>query len=91
MITELTLPARLDLTAAKVLAGNLATMTGDIVLNASAVTHLGGLCLQILLASQQSCTRLGHRFTITARSTEFDDALTLFGVDPKTLGIEVTA
>ncbi|MBA4491837.1 lipid asymmetry maintenance protein MlaB [Paracoccus sp. S1E-3] len=85
MTARLTLPARLDLTAAKPLASDIAALAGDVELDASGVTHLGGLSLQVLLAAAQSCRAAGRSFAIVAPSTDFDAALTLFGVDPSHL------
>ena len=85
MTAQLTLPARLDLTAAKPLAQDIAALTGDLELDASQVTHLGGLCLQVLLAAAQSCQASGRGFQVTAPSEDFDAALSMFGVDPSQL------
>ncbi len=85
MTAQLTLPARLDLTAAKPLARDLSALTGNLELDASGVTHLGGLCLQVLLAAAQSCQADGRGFAISAPSDDFDAALSMFGVDPSQL------
>ena len=85
MTAQLTLPARLDLTAARPLAQDLAALTGDLDLDASQVTHLGGLCLQVLLASAQSCQASGRGFQVSTPSDDFDAALAMFGVDPSQL------
>jgi CheY-like chemotaxis protein len=42
------LPAPLELTAAMSLVGDLRKVEGDVRVDTSAVTHLGGLCLQAL-------------------------------------------
>ena len=91
MTAGLTLPARLDLTAARPLARDLAALDGDVALDASEVVHLGGLCLQILLAARQHCLAGGRGFDILGRSAEFDEALCLFGVDPQHLDGKVAA
>ncbi|SDD63640.1 chemotaxis protein CheX [Paracoccus isoporae] len=80
MTSKLTLPARLDLTAARPLARDIAQMPGDILLDASAVTHLGGLCLQIILAARQHCKAQSRGFAIAAPSAEFAAALSIFGI-----------
>ena len=85
MTAQLTLPARLDLTAAKPLAQDIAAQTGDLHFDASKVTHLGALCLQVLLAAAQSCQASGRGFAISAPSKEFDAALSMLGVDPSQL------
>lgn len=73
---------RLDTTAARALAGALRDRIGqDLHLDASAVTHLGGLCLQVLLAAGYDWRATPHRLQIAPRSDAFDDALRLFGTD----------
>lgn len=91
MTVALPLPARLDLTSARPLARDIAAIDGDIRLDASGVRFLGGLCLQILLAARQHCAAGGRGFAISPRSTEFDDAIHAFGVDPGLLSAEDAA
>ena len=85
MTAQLTLPARLDLTAARPLAKDISALTGDLELDASQVKHLGGLCLQVLLAAAQTSQANGHGFAISAPSEDFDAALAMFGIDPSQL------
>ena len=66
-------------------AHDLSALTGNLELDASGVTHLGGLCLQVLLAAAQSCQADGRGFAISAPSDDFDAALSMFGVDPSQL------
>ncbi|WP_336763537.1 hypothetical protein [Asaia sp. VD9] len=68
--TPLTLPARLDTKAASALRDELSIESGA-VLDGSDVTYLGGLCLQVLLASKR---------TIINPSEKLVEALSLFGV-----------
>lgn len=82
MDAPLTLAPRLDLTAARPLAGQIAATTGDLILDASQVAHLGGLCLQILLAAARQCRAEGRGFVIRDRSDGFEAALRQFGVNP---------
>ncbi|NHF73218.1 STAS domain-containing protein [Paracoccus xiamenensis] len=91
MAAQLTLPARLDLTAAKPLAREISALVGDVELDASGVTHLGGLCLQVLLAAAQSFQISGRSFAISSASEEFQAALSMFGVDPAQLPRKATA
>ncbi len=81
MTAQLTLPSRLDLTAARSLARDIYASAGDLEVDASQVTHLGGLCLQVLLAAAHSCMADGRRFAIKDASADFDAAISLFGVD----------
>ena len=85
MTAGLTLAERLDLTAARPLAGAIEAVKGDIRLDASGVRFLGGLCLQILLAARQQCRADQRGFAITDPSEEFDEALRTLGVDPRFL------
>ncbi len=85
MTAAILLPERLDLIAARPLARDLAAATGDLRLDASAVRFLGGQCLQILLASARHSAAAGRGFAIASPSTEFGDALRVFGVDPALL------
>ncbi|MFV0293520.1 MAG: STAS domain-containing protein [Paracoccus sp. (in: a-proteobacteria)] len=85
MTTTLTLPERLDLQAAHPLVREIAETSGDLSLDASAVTHLDGLCLQILLAAQQYCQASGRRFNIANQPDSFDTMLIQLGIDPRRL------
>ena len=85
-MTALTLAPRLDLSQVAALTADLRARTGaDLVLDAGAVTHLGGLGLQVLLAAAASWRAAGHALSVHPRSEAFDEALTLFGVTPDTL------
>lgn len=88
MTAALTLPERLDLISARPLARDITAIDGDIRLDASGVKFLGGLCLQILLATGQHCAADNRGFAITNWSDEFDDAIRTFGVDPRLLNGE---
>lgn len=80
-MTSLSLAPRLDLSQAGPLATALRAQTGGaLVLDASGVTHLGALGLQVLLSAAQSWRAAGQSFTISPRSEAFDEALALFGV-----------
>lgn len=91
-MTALPLPAKLDLAQAATLAKAIrAESGGDLALDASGVTLLGGLGLQILASAAQSWRTSGHRLTISPRSEAFDEALAIFGVDLATLQSEEAA
>lgn len=86
MTATLTLPARLDLTAARGLSADLrARADAALIIDASAVEVLGGLCLQLLLAGRQTWARAGLPLTLGPRSAAFDRALAQFGVAPAQL------
>lgn len=85
MVTTLSLPERLDLVAARPLARDIAAIDSDIRLDATDVKFLGGLCLQIILATRQHCAASDRAFTITNASAAFTDALHTFGASPALL------
>lgn len=86
MTVVLTLPVRLDLPAARGLAADLRARAGaPLLLDASRVEVLGGLCLQLLLAARQTWARTGVPLAVGARSAAFDRALAQFGVAPAQL------
>jgi chemotaxis protein CheX len=81
MTAPFVLPARLDLSAAAPLRDALVGRRGgDLELDAGAVAHLGGLCVQLLLAAAVSWRAAGHSLTLASRSQAFDEALSLFGL-----------
>ncbi|WP_041527175.1 STAS domain-containing protein [Paracoccus aminophilus] len=85
-----TLASRLDLTEASGLAAALNAHSGQpVTLDAGNVEHLGGLCLQVLLAAARQWRETTCEFAITPRSAPFSDALTIFGVDPSEFGEEI--
>ncbi len=89
---RLTLAQRLDLTAAASLHRALLTHTSpQIHLDAGAVSHLGALCLQLLLAAADDCRRRGGGLTLSPRSAAFDAALGTFGVPLSRLQTEAAA
>ncbi|MCX8509829.1 MAG: STAS domain-containing protein [Rhodobacteraceae bacterium] len=78
---QLTLDRRLDLTAAAGLHHSLlAHDSQHLVLDAGAVSHLGALCLQLLIAAADQRRADGRGMRITPRSAAFDAALTTFGL-----------
>lgn len=92
MTARITLDARLDLPAAAPLAEALKASTGqDVEIDAGAVTHLGGLCLQVLLAAAAAWRAGGQGLTLSNRSDDFDSALAVFGLTPEALISETKA
>ncbi len=78
---QLILDRRLDLIAALGLQREL--LAHDMLhlsLNAGAVSHLGALCLQLLLAAADDRRKRGGSLTLSPRSSAFDAALATFGV-----------
>lgn len=83
----LVLAERLDLVAAQPLAAAIrALRDGPIRLDAGAVSLLGGLCLQVLLAAASDWRARGLGWSIAPRSRSFDQALAIFGVTPGRIG-----
>lgn len=77
----LKLPRRLDLTAARGLRVDLLALSGrPLRLDAAEVNHLGGLCLQLLLAAAAHWRNSGQSLAIEPRSAAFEAALTAFGI-----------
>ncbi|WBU62797.1 STAS domain-containing protein [Paracoccus aerodenitrificans] len=81
MSAAIRLPARLDLTAAHPLAREISAVGGDLILDCAEVTHLGGLCLQVLLAAQKDCQANGRDFRLLNRTEDLDAALKLLGAE----------
>jgi chemotaxis protein CheX len=76
-----TLGARLDLGAAQPLADHFRDLLGrPVSVDAGRVTHLGGLCLQVLLSAAAEWRALGQPFRISARTPAFDEAVRRFGL-----------
>lgn len=74
------LPSVLDLKAAQSLVADLKDMLGaDAMLDASKVTHMGALCLQVLLSARKEWGQSGHSLKIVHASPEFTQAVTLLG------------
>ena len=91
MTARIELAPRLDLPAAAPLAEALKAHTGtDVEIDAGAVTHLGGLCLQVLIAAA-AWREAGHALTFTARSEDFTEALSVFGLTQEALVSETNA
>ena len=87
----LTLPARLDLTAARRLTRELRDRSGSpLQIDASGVEVLGGLCLQVLLAARQQWHDRQLALVLSARSAAFDAALVHFGLTVGALEVETT-
>ena len=80
MTASISLPAVLDLAQADALKAALLPMRGQsVVLDASRVERLGGLCLQVLISAQQTWATDGHSLKIDDVSREFADQWNAFG------------
>lgn len=77
----LALPERVDLAAVGALHEALLPLCeGDLTLDASRVTHLGGLGVQLLLSAAITARARGTTLILSDPSDPFTDALAQFGV-----------
>lgn len=80
-MSALALPERVDLAAVGALHEALLPLCdANLTLDASKVTHLGGLGVQLLLSAALTARMRGHALAIADPSTAFTDALAQFGV-----------
>lgn len=92
MTAELSLSPRLDLAAARPLAQAILAERGkDLMIDAGKVTHLGGLCLQVLASAAMTWRGDGRALALSPRSGDFDAALAIFGLAPASLSSEPAA
>lgn len=74
------LPPVLDLQAAEPLRAELMSLRGRAVtLDASQVSRLGGLCLQVLMATKKIWAEDGLSLTVDQPSSGFSEQLAAFG------------
>jgi chemotaxis protein CheX len=70
----------LDLQAAEPLRAELMALRGrQVTLDASQVTRLGGLCLQVLMSAQKMWAEDGLSLTVDQPSSGFSEQLAAFG------------
>lgn len=85
----LPLPGRLDGATAPDLHATLVSLRGqDLVLDAEAVERVGGLGLQLLIATQRTWSADGKRLAIANPSDALREAFGVMGVDPDFLGAD---
>jgi len=83
MAAVITLQERLDFGAAPALKAEIVGQIGnDLQIDASGVTHMGTLCLQILIAASQDWTRNGLKLDLTSPSDICVTQLSLHGFTP---------
>ena len=89
-LAPLPLAASLDLRAAPDLAASLLTRRGgDVLLDGSAVRHLGGQCLQVLLSAQQTWAADGRTFRLLSASQDLRAGAALLGATELLCGEDV--
>lgn len=70
----------LDLQAAEPLRAELMALRGrPLTLDASQVTRLGGLCLQVLMSARKTWAEDGLNLTVQQQSSVFSGQLAAFG------------
>jgi len=80
------LDAKLDISAASELLTTLKSQDGEeVVLDFEKVTHLGALCLQVLLAAAKTFSDQGRTLAITNVSDRVSDQLRVMGMTPETV------
>ncbi len=79
------LPARMDLSVAMQLVGDLRKLDGDIRIDASGVTHMGALCLQALIAAARKANATGHTFEMSGVTDKVLDQMKVMGTAPDQL------
>lgn len=88
MTPSMTLPRVLDLSAASPLKAALLERRGEpVVLDASEVERLGGLCVQVLLAAHAEWRMEGREFRIERPSDAFVEAAQLMGADAHLMAV----
>ena len=87
MTDPVLLPARLDADGVRTLAPSLgaASKTGHVSLDASAVTHMGALGVQLIMAAARDVRATGGTLDFLAISDRAVDQLALMGLSPSQL------
>jgi len=84
MSEPIKLGAKLDLSAASVLAADLKKCKDpEVVLDLSEVRHLGALCLQVMLAAASSALSEGRKLVCLNASDRVIDQLRVMGMTPE--------
>ncbi|AXX98142.1 STAS domain-containing protein [Profundibacter amoris] len=86
MTTVITLQERLDFGAVTPLKTTILGHAGqDLEIDASQVSHMGTLCLQVLIAAANDWKQVGKTFQIISPSETCKTQLALHGFSPDTL------
>ena len=86
MTAALRLQDRLDFGAAADLKDSILKQVGsDLEIDASSVSHMGTLCLQILIAASKDWANSGHKFSLKSPSETCITQLSLHGFSAETL------
>ncbi len=85
MTATIVLQPRLNLDVVQALSDEISACEGkDLEFDASQVTHLGTLCLQVLLAAARDWAVAGAAFRMVRPSESCLAQLALFGLTPET-------
>lgn len=88
----LKLPESMDVARARAVANDLIQHRGDaLTIDASEVTKISALAVEILLASAKQWQTDGHPFSITPSSPAFMTTLDDLGVLPELVGVKPDA
>ena len=82
MPSTVKLEANLDLRATGRLAAEVDASRSAVMLDAAAVTHVGGLAAQYILAAHRAGGPRGMGLTVTNPSAGFSEGLRRLGLDP---------
>ncbi|WP_299737186.1 STAS domain-containing protein [uncultured Roseobacter sp.] len=86
MSDPIALPARLDLSAASSLMTTLKDQgEGDLVMDLSEVSHLGALCLQVMISAATSAIAAGRSVSVLNASERVTDQLRVMGMTPEAI------
>lgn len=85
MSDVVSLPARLDMPAATRLLADLCSIDGAITVDGHAVTHLGALGLQTLVAAARAAIARGDSFTLSDPSDQMIEQMRIMGLSPEQL------
>jgi chemotaxis protein CheX len=87
MSNEISLAPRLDLSAAQELLATLSTRKDSkVILDMSEVSHLGSLCLQVMIAAARAARNDGRTLIVKNTSDRVRDQMRVMGMTPETIG-----
>ncbi len=87
MSEAISLEARLDLAAAPRLAATLseAASSAQLVVDGSKITHLGALCVQVLISAAHTMKLAGGKLELVNLSARAQEHLSAMGLDANTV------
>ncbi|MFK7882312.1 STAS domain-containing protein [Roseobacter sp.] len=86
MSDPITLAPRLDLSAASALMTTLKDhKDGDLTMDLSEVSHLGALCLQVMIAAATAAVAAGRSVSVVNASDRVIDQLRVMGMTPEAI------